>query len=401
MRFLFDRKEADDYHKPISNGVIIFGVSLTLYTLMAILANMFAEIRFVNYIYVYGVGLVLNNLLGYLARSLNLNMIFAVSGVLGTLVTSFISVVGLICTKGGIEVLYIAAICGLFLQIGILEYHVHIWKYISLKYYDKSLLKSLFLFSLPLSLNSLAYWLLTGYSNVIISVMLNLRENGIYMVALKFGIVINLLSTCFNLAWQELIFRKGNDDRNALGVFYSKAINLLVDFVGIGALFLIHVSNLIFPYMVSDSYESALAIIPFCVIAAIINIVSGFMGQIYAALKATKIIVYSTLSACLLNVIIVPVFISCWGLLGATLAVVISYLVNVILRVYLIRSIVRIDFDRNALVFFGVLLAISLFVYYLGGVVGNGSMIVFLFLVGVIRFREQICVLIKNKVGGL
>ena len=76
-------------------------------------------------------------------------------------------------------------------------------------------------------------------------------------------------------------------------------MNLLVDFVGLGALILIHVSNLIFPYMVANSYESAKYIIPMCILAAIINVISGFMGQIYAALKATKIIVYS--SFCFFN----------------------------------------------------------------------------------------------------
>lgn len=54
--------------------------------------------------------------------------------------TSLVSVVGLIYTKGDIEVLYIAAICGLFLQVGILEYNLHIFNYVSFKYYDKTLL---------------------------------------------------------------------------------------------------------------------------------------------------------------------------------------------------------------------------------------------------------------------
>lgn len=396
MRFVFDQQGLDDSNRPVSNGIIIFCVSFVLYTLIAIIAGIFGEIRFLGYIYVYGVGLVLNNLFGYLARTMKLNQVFAISGVLGTLVTSLVSVVGLIYTKGDIEVLYIAAICGLFLQVGILEYNLHIFNYVSFKYYDKTLLKSLFLFSLPLSLNSLAYWFLTGYSNVIISAMLSLKENGIYMVAVKFGLIINLLPTCFNLAWQELIFRKGNEDRESLGIFYSKAMNLLVDFVGLGALILIHVSNLIFPYMVANSYESAKYIIPMCILAAIINVISGFMGQIYAALKATKIIVYSTFSACILNVVIVPFFVLRWGLLGATLAIVISYLVNVIMRIYLIRSVVCVHFDRNTLLFLSVMLTISLFVYYSGGTIGNILMVLFLVLIGIVRFKEQFYMLVKK-----
>ena len=398
MRFVFDEQDKKNYYRPISNGIIIFVISLVLYSLTVFAISLFCTIHYLPYIYIYGICVVCNNLFGYLARTLNKNKVFAFSGVLGTFIIGSISIIGLLYFKGGIEVLYIASIIGLIAQILILESQLHVIQQFSSKYYDKNLLNSLVRYSLPLSLNSLAYWFLTGYSNVAISKMLGLEENGIYVVAMKFGLVINLLSTCFNLAWQEIIFKRGNESKESLSLFYSKAVNLLISFLVLGALLLVHVSNIIFPFMVADSYILSKQIIPFCIIAAIINVVSGFMGQIYAALKVTRTIVYSTFVACLLNVFIVPLFIVQWGLVGATAAIVLSYLSNVIMRISFIRKTVVIKIKFARLTFFCVLLLGSLYVYYQCSPIYNILMLVFLLALSLILHKEYLNALIHQFV---
>lgn len=396
MRFVFDEQDKNNYYRPISNGIIIFVISLILYSLAVFTISLFYTIHYLLYIYIYGVCVVCNNLFGYLARTLNKNKVFAFSGVLGTFIIGGISIIGLLYFKGGIEVLYIASIIGLVVQILMLENHLHVTRQFSTKYYDKTLLNSLVKYSLPLSLNSLAYWFLTGYSNVAISKMLGLEENGIYVVAMKFGLVINLLSTCFNLAWQEIIFKRGNENKESLSLFYSKTVNLLISFLIIGALLLMHVSNIIFPFMVADSYILSKQIIPFCIIAAIINVISGFMGQIYAALKVTKTIVYSTFLACLLNVFIVPLFIMQWGLVGATGAIVISYLCNVIMRISFIRKTVVIEIQFAKLASLCILALGSLYVYYQCSPLYNICMLVFLLILSLILYKEYLNTLIHQ-----
>ncbi len=76
---------------------------------------------------------------------------------------------------------------------------------------QSSLVKQLFRFSLPLSVNSVCYWLLTGYNKVVISSM-GTEFNGYFAVATKFSLVLNLLSSCFSMAWQELAFGKSGQD---------------------------------------------------------------------------------------------------------------------------------------------------------------------------------------------
>ncbi len=390
MRFIFDEKDGCAHSKPIFNGGIIFCLSLSLYSLVALTLWLLFDIQYMGYIYLYGVCLVFNNLLGYLARAFGAGKLFAVSGIVNTVVACSLNVIGLVFLKGGIEVLYIASIAGILVQLAILEHKVRMLRHISVRYYDGKVLKSLFRYSMPLSLNSLAYWFLTGYANIIVADKLGLEANGIYMIAVKFGMAISLLSTCFNQAWQEVAFIKGNDDKQDLGVFYSKAINMLIVFFGVGTIGIIHFSYLIFPYMVSADYAKSLFIIPTYLIVAMLGMVSSFLGQIYAALKATRIIMYSTLAACICNMVLVPVFIPLWGLQGAVLAMVISFLVNVAMRVFVIRGTVRITVDYKRLLWMAGMLAISFFVFYSGQFIGNMCMLLLIFVCSTIMLRKYI-----------
>ena len=390
MRFVFDEKDKTYYNYPIYNGFLIFSVSLILYTLVAIIISYNIDIKYNIYIYIYGVCFVFNNLYCYLARALNFNKLFALSGVVVTLVSSVLNIILIVYFGWNIESLFVALIFGLFSQIVIIEYKVHFLRRLSTKYFNSELLIKMFKYSLPLSLNSLAYWLLTGYSNAMIANRLGLEANGYYMIAAKFGLVINLVSTCFNFAWQEMIFKKGNDDRTHLSIFYSRAINLLLIFLAVGIFALIPFSSVIFKYVVSEEYYGAYNIIPVYIVAAMIGVLSSFMGQIYAALKVTSIIMCSTIIACLVNVVLTPLFISYWGILGAIIAIVISYTTNVIMRVLLIKKTVTIHIDIKVLFTLIVSIIFSFLLYYNANVILNIVSLFLLLSVSLFLLRKYI-----------
>lgn len=391
MRFIFDENTPSDPGKTIFNGLIIFNSSLAFYTATAAVLWLFFDIPYIGYVYLWGVCLTVNNLLGYLARALGHNKLFAATGVVGTLVACLLNVIGVAVLKGGIEVLYIASIAGLLVQVVLLERRIRIRHYFSFRLYDRDLLLRLFRYSIPLSLNSLAFWLLTGYTNVMISGMLGLEANGIYLVATKFGMAINLLANCFNLAWQEIAFKKGNENKQQLSLFYSRAVNLLILFFGLGGIGLVSCSHLIFPFMVKGvDYLAAFDIVPLYIVVAILSVISLFLGQIYAALKETKLIMYSTLVACTINLALVPLFITLAGLGGAIVAMIISYLVNVVMRTVLLRKYVNISLNYKKLLFLFPLIIATFAVYYAGSFLGNAMVASFVLVLSLIVFWEYL-----------
>ena len=54
MRFVFDEQDKNNYYRPISNGIIIFVISLILYSLAVFTISLFYTIHYLLYIYIYG-----------------------------------------------------------------------------------------------------------------------------------------------------------------------------------------------------------------------------------------------------------------------------------------------------------------------------------------------------------
>lgn len=366
MRFIYDCHSFDDSLKPIFNGILIFLISLGIYTVLAFIIYLIVDISYFVYVYIYGVSIVFNNLFGYIARAFKRNKLFAFSGIIATFLTAAINFIGLVCFKADISILYISSIVGLTVQILVIEYHLSIVKKLSRKLFDKQLFVQLYKFSFPLCLNSLAFWLLTGYGNIMISHFLGLDQNGIYLVAIKFALVINLASMCFNLAWQEIVFEKSNENKSYLDSMYTRSIGMLINFLSFFVLCLIHFSFFIFPYMVGKEFDAAFELIPLSIFSASLSVISGFLGQIYAALKKTSIILYSTAAAAFVNIICLPFFIHYFSIKGVFYSLIISYLVNLFMRFYLIRNTVLIQLNYKFILLFLILLSFSFVIYYKG-----------------------------------
>jgi O-antigen/teichoic acid export membrane protein len=201
------------------------------------------------------------------------------------------------------------------------------------------------------------------------------------------------------MAWQEVSFEKGNDDAASLSTFHSKALNLLICFLGIGALCLIHVSYILFPCMVASEYMAVKEIIPLTILSACLGVLSSFFGQIYAALKKTTIIMYSTIAAALVNVVCMQLFISWWSLKGVVLSLIASYFVNVWMRVFMIRKHLLIRIDYTFLLLFAGLLTVSLLIFYAGGWMINLFGIMLFFGAGLLYQREFAVALLRKTVG--
>lgn len=94
-----------------------------------------------------------------------------------------------------------------------------------------------------------------------------------------------------------------------------------------------------------------------------------------------------------------PLFISRWGTSGAILSLILSYLVNVIMRLFWIRSMVRIRLNYVFLVVFSVALFVSGYIYYQGEMMTNILGIIFFFCLGVIYQRDFLYTLYRKIYG--
>ena len=392
LRYIIKSDNIIDKQKYTYSGISIFFASVVVYSIAFSVANIVFDIKHIFLIYICGI---LENLLYIflsVSRGYKKNALYAISGLIGAVVIGVSNVIFIVSFKWGYISLYYSLILSYIIQILFLEFGLHIISKFQKKSVDWHSLKILLSFALPLCMNSFAYWGITGYNKIAIQSSLGFEYNGIYAIAYRFSIILNLFISCFLLAWQEMAFsKKAQDD------FYSRAINSYILFVGSGIILLLPVIFVIFPYIVDESYSSAKSIIPSLILGTMLSSISSFLGSIYGALEKTKIIIYTTTIGCVVNILLVHPLINIWKLDGANVSFMLAFLCCVIARIYILKKniYIRINWKNIGLIVIGIVIAFL--VFYKGSLYWNLSFCLLFFILLIIVFRKNILTLYIRK----
>ncbi|MBS7130555.1 lipopolysaccharide biosynthesis protein [Clostridium sp.] len=401
MRFMFDYKEDGQEYKAIYNGMVIFGLSTILYILGILTVGNYFEVEYMFLIFLYGLLMNIQNVFAYVVRAKGESLLFALSGLVGTLVIVVVNTVMLVGLQWDYSCLYISYCVGMIIQIIILNSKAKIIKKNWYSYLDIVVIKDMIKYSIPLAINSAAYWFLTSYNKVVISQKLTTIENGLYAVAGKFSVAINLITSCFTLAWQEVAFKKGENKHNQ-AEFYSNACNLYLKFLGMGTVVIIPLIFIVFPYMINQSYINALDIIPIYILGTVASSFSLFLNSIFGAIKKTNIIFITTVVGSVVNVVFINLLIDQWGLISASISLFLGYLISNIIRLIILKKKINICIDLKFLGLFVILFLGTLLIYTTGNSLYNMIWIVLMITISLIIFREYISLIakiIKQKLG--
>lgn len=401
LRYMFDFENKEDKYRVIFNGMVIFSGSTVVYCLLFAVLGIVTDVRCLFLIFFYGWFTILQNIYSFVARGLGFNTTFAVSGIISSLVNSVSNIVMVIGLNMRLESLYIAYILGHIAQILILESKVKIFRHLSFKLLDKQLLVSMLKYSLPLSLNSAAFWFLSSYNKVGVANILGLENNGIYSVAGKFTAALTLISTCFSMAWQELVYSKGNETDKS--DFYTSASNYYIKFLMVGLLLLVPVVQVVFPFMVvGEGYKSAFEFIPLYLLATVASIYSNFLGNIFGAEKKTGVIMFSTLVAAVVNVAVLHLLIGTMGVQAANISLLCGFIVNIVVRIVLLNKTAKIRLDYKFIILSVLLFAGATVIYLKNNIWLNLAFAALVLIFGIFVFRPFIrsgLKIVKSKLG--
>lgn len=390
LRYFYDYKTPEGQRKPINCGFAIFGISTLLYTAILVVFGLFVEVRYLPLIYLYGLMMNLQNLLGYVARAYGKNVLYASAGLLNSFVTAVMNVVLIVGLHMDYSALYVAGCVGYLSNIVLIGTGVKLWTLLRPSAFDKQLFVRMFRFSLPLCVNSAAYWFLTSYNSVAVSRMLGMEANGLYAVATRFGSFVSLFTSCFTMAWQEISYAQEADSRDSRSQFYTSAVNGYLRFMGMGAAVLLPFIWLIFPLMIADGYAASRDMVPLYILATIASSVSGFLGNIFTAIKKNNLLFYTTVAGSAVNIFGVQLLIPRFGVQGASAALLLAFLTIIVLRILFLWNQVEIRVDFGFLLALAVVLAVSCGIYFYGGQVENAVFFPVSILLFLLSFREMI-----------
>ncbi len=371
-RFTMDTQEDRELsNKYISNALFIITVSILVTVPITLAINAAIKIEYLSLIYVQIIATCIFNTWQMIARGLKRNTLYAVSGIVMTLLMLVLNILFIVVLHYSVEALLVSNTISMVAAFIFLEYKLQVFRRIRANYINKATVKELVLYTIPLIPNTISWWLLNLSNRYIIIYCLGNDYNGIFAVASKFPAILLTVNMVFNYAWQDTaIYEKNSVDRD---IFYSKIFNYFFK-LQMGVLLLtIPFVKIFSAFAIGKAFTEAAYYIPFLLIGAFFQFFMTFFSSFYYVFKKTSHLLYTTLIGSVTNILITLILISNLKIYAACIANIVSSVIVVLIRYLYINSkfMIKIKVGLKNILSYIPLLAVYCVLYYQTGIAAN------------------------------
>lgn len=329
----FSLGEAAESSKAIRAGLEFFLLSSSLMVLTAVAVRLIANPGYLWLTLGLGLARSICNFWSFSSRGLGGEKAFSVSGVLNAVVSFGTTVLLLQCAHIGVAALYSGVIVGCLVQSSFLEMRFGILARAIRAPMDHSLRRRLGRFALPLSLNSVAFWVFTGFGRIVVSQELGLEANGVFAAASKLSGIVTVVASVVTLVWQQLAFERGRGSAR----FFERGNLVSLTLYSLGCTFSIPIGIILYQLLVDERYVGGWRAVPLFLVVAAMAGYSSFVGNIFYVTERTSSLVWSAV-ACMLIVVLATIpLVRVFGLNGANFALVVGYGVNIAVKHALLK----------------------------------------------------------------
>ncbi|MCI0472332.1 MAG: polysaccharide biosynthesis C-terminal domain-containing protein [Ignavibacteria bacterium] len=291
---------------------------------------------------------------------------FAFIRLAGIVLTVILNILFIVVLKFGIEYVFISnLIASFFTLLLLLPVILRNIKF-SL---NMILVKELLRFSLPYIPAGISSNIIQVINRPILTALTDDHTVGVFQANYRLGIFMMLFVSMFEFAWQPFFLNNAKEpDAKAL---FSKVMTMFLVAATVIFVFLTFFIDDIVAipmpgkgYLVGKAYWGGLQIVPVILLSYLIyGMYLNFMAGIYIE-KKTKYLPYITGTAAVVNIaanfILIPVF----GMMGAAIATLMSYISMTAGIYFTSRKFYRIDYQKSKLISIGVILSVSIVIYY-------------------------------------
>ena len=287
LRFVVNEQDKEKIRSYFSSSVFIIFVSFIIFTVL-ILTFYYIEYwdrKLLLYFYLLICASSCQVILSTHLRALGKSKLYALNGIVQVLVLLCCNFSFLVYLKMGTDGYLISLILS-YLVSCIYCLVVMDGFYFSTSLINKLTMKRVLLFSIPLIPNYSMWWLVNNSTRYVVLGFLGLQANGLFAVASKIPMCVNMFVTVFQQAWQLSAFEEFNSlDRSK---YYSSVFRYYYQFLFLVASFLLVINKFIFAYAISDGFYDAWKMVPFLVLSVLYQTFSAFLGTIYTANFSTR-----------------------------------------------------------------------------------------------------------------
>lgn len=395
FRFLIDCDNEESKNKVISQTFIYTLISSFIYSVIIILIGKIFNIEYIWIILLFIISNIILSLKNSILRGMGKIKTFAISNAISSLILIICNIIFIVVYKVGyVGLLYSGIISNILVSILILL-KLKIYKYVSIKKIDKSLMKEMIKYSIPLVPNSISWTIINLSDRIMISSYIGTAQNGIYSMAYKFPNFMDTIYGFFYTAWKESASKalKQKDSSE----FYNYVYVNLKKFMTAIVLGMIAFMPIIFPILIKGEFTQAYLYIPILIVATYYSNISGFFGGIFAAHKVTKIMGSTTVISAVINIIINFIFIRFIGVWAAAVSTLIATSTVYLIRKKELKKYLKMNDHKSIITM--VVFIILIITYYMNKLMINVCMAI-LITIYCIYINKDILKIIINKMKG-
>lgn len=401
MRFVLDKDYDDASVLDIGIKVTLLGSAILFLVIFLVKRLNFFDYSNSYYLFIFfsfTFSSIYNILVNYLKGKEKIKDML-VAGILSSALNAGCNILFLLKFDLGIEGYLLAYLISVLLSA--LYLFIKTWRYGYLAsiglYLDMKLMRQMLLYSAPLILNGLAWWINNSLDKFFVTFFCGVAANGLLAVAYKIPSIISMLQTIFNQAWSLSAIQEfdPNDSDGFMGKVYSFYGCALVISCSLLLVMNIPLAKILYSkdFFVAWQYTGTL------IIAQLFGGLSVCISGAFNAVKDTKTLATTTLIGAGVNVAMNAILIPGLGVLGATIATVISNIVMWACRLHKVRTYIdiKVNYKRDvvAYIFLIIQCAIGLLIHSWYVYIAQTIIIVLIF----VLYRRELKTVAKRMLG--
>ena len=306
----------------------------------------------------------LNQLILAFIRGIDRLEIISAYSVISTVLVCSLNILFLAVLRLGIYGYMLANIIGQGSALFFAAFASKSFRYINASSFNKPLYTEMIRYSRPLVINSISWWINSSLDRYIILILCGVSANGIYSMANKLSTILDTLQSIVSQAWQLSAIKEfDKDDTSGFFINIYNAYNCLIM---LSCSALIIMCKVIASLLFKKDFFAAWQYTPWLMLAASFGALSGYIGSIFASVKATNVIAVSTFTGAGMNLILNVLLIPYLGPMGAAIATLISNIVIWGIRLIQVRKYIRlkVNLPRDLFVYFLILCQICMLLLF-------------------------------------
>ncbi|MGN0643031.1 MAG: lipopolysaccharide biosynthesis protein [Huintestinicola sp.] len=349
VRFGMDKDYDDRRVYTAANACVLVGMTVfMLFTPLVAKNGKIGDYSFLLYIYCYFS--CFRQMASQFVRARGMVKLFAVDGIISTLVQVICNLLFLLAFKMGVTGYVLSIICADVFSLLFLTVMAQLNKFVDKRFIDKRVIFDMLVFSIPLIPTYLLWWVTSASDRWFVVSMVGDTENGIYSVAYKLPTLLMLVTTMFYQAWQMSAIEE--KDSRYLGKFYEDVFGAYSSLLYIAAAGLILFVKPFTYILTGDGDNSrfyeAYLFTPILITAMIFQCFCQFLSSVYSTRKKSVNSCLTALVAAAVNIVLNLLLIPKYGVYGAAIATAASYFACFAVRIFDTRKFIffKVDYFR-------------------------------------------------------